>query len=257
MASAIVGGLLSNGLLPEQIFVIDPHTETRERHEKLGIKTIASANSLLKGADIVIWAVKPQVFKQAAVDTKQFLGDALHLSVAAGIGSESIANWLDSQLIVRAMPNTPALIGLGQTGLYAREQVSADQRLLIESVVHSIGELVWVKNETLLDAVTALSGSGPAYVFYFIESMIRAGVNMGLHEAQAKQLAIGTFLGATELARTSQDAPAELREKVTSKGGTTYAALTMLENNQVGFLFEQAMEAARSRAIELGKDFGC
>ena len=158
--------------------------------------------------------------------------------------------------VVRAMPKTPALVGLGQTGLFAREGVTDADRMAVERVIAPTGQLLWVAHEPLLDAVTAVSGSGPAYVFYFIESMVHAGQRMGLDATQAHQLAIGTFVGAAELARASSESPAVLRERVTSKGGTTYAALSVMQQAQLGPLLEQAMEAARQRAQTLGDEFG-
>jgi pyrroline-5-carboxylate reductase len=154
------------------------------------------------------------------------------------------------------MPNTPALVGLGQTGLFARASVSAADRAWVEQVVATTGQSVWVDDEPLLDAVTAISGSGPAYVFYFIEAMVAAGVRMGLTPAQAHQLAVGTFVGSAELARSASDSPAVLRERVTSKGGTTYAAITSMQASKVDELFQSALEAARQRAQTLGDEFG-
>ena len=256
MASAILGGLLRQGTRAEQVQVVDPSAEVATRLQGLGVTVLPQAGPELARAELVIWAVKPQVFAQAAHAAAPHVGQALHLSVAAGITSDSMAAWLGSQRIVRAMPNTPALVGLGQTGLFARASVAPADRTSVEQVLASTGECTWVQAEPLLDAVTALSGSGPAYFFYFIESMVRAGVAMGLTEAQAKQLAVGTMAGAAELARTSHDSPAVLREKVTSKGGTTYAALTHMAHLNVGAHFEEALEKARIRAAELGRDFG-
>jgi len=181
---------------------------------------------------------------------------ALHLSVAAGIRSDSIAAWLGTGRIIRSMPNTPALVGKGMTALFARPDVTPADRDLVEQLIATTGESLWVERETQLDAVTALSGSGPAYVFYFLEAMTRAGVEMGLPERQAHQLAVGTFAGACELARASSDPPAVLRERVTSKGGTTYAAITSLDQDQVQALFVKALHAANIRARELGDEFG-
>jgi pyrroline-5-carboxylate reductase len=194
--------------------------------------------------------------KEAAAQAGPFCAEALHLSVAAGIRSDSLAQWLGSERIVRAMPNTPALVGLGQTGLFARASVSAADRAWVEQVVATTGQSVWVDDEPLLDAVTAISGSGPAYVFYFIEAMVAAGVRMGLTPAQAHQLAVGTFVGSAELARSASDSPAVLRERVTSKGGTTYAAITAMQASKVDELFQAALEAARQRAKSLGDEFG-
>ena len=180
---------------------------------------------------------------------------ALHLSVAAGIRTGSIAQWLGSERIVRAMPNTPALIGQGMTGLFARPGVSAAERTLVEQVVATTGAHLWVEEEALLDAVTALSGSGPAYVFYFLEAMAQAGVDMGLTREQAHQLAVGTFAGAAELARRSDEPPQVLRQRVTSKGGTTHAAIESMEADGVAQRFMRALDAAEARARELGDEF--
>jgi pyrroline-5-carboxylate reductase len=181
---------------------------------------------------------------------------ALHLSVAAGIRSDSIAAWLGTERIVRAMPNTPALVGKGMTALFARAGVTAQEKVRVEQVIATTGEFVWVGAEKQLDAVTALSGSGPAYVFYFLEAMTQAGAEMGLDAEQARRLAVGTFAGASELARASQEPLQLLRERVTSKGGTTYAALTSLEQDGVKAAFVKALHAACKRAEELGDEFG-
>ena len=163
-----------------------------------------------------------------------------------------MARWLNSARVVRAMPNTPALIGLGQTGLFARDAVLPQEREQIQQLMQAIGQTVWVDNEALLDAVTALSGSGPAYVFFFIEAMVNAGVRMGLSAEQAHQLAVGTFVGASELARSSTESLAVLRDKVTSKGGTTHAAISHMQSDDLAGLIDQALQAAQQRAIELG-----
>lgn len=257
MASAIIGGLLKQGMAPSLIQVIEPFEEQRNKLEQqFGVQTNALPGVWLAGADMVVWAVKPQTFKEAALQTVIHSQLALHLSVAAGIRSDSIAQWLGTQRIVRSMPNTPALVGKGMTALFARDAVTADDKLAVERVIATTGEYLWVKEETHLDAVTALSGSGPAYVFYFMEAMVEAGVGMGLSAAQAHQLAVATFVGSSALAEASSDAPEVLRARVTSKGGTTYAALTSMEQNQVKPLFMQAMQAARHRAQELGDEFG-
>jgi pyrroline-5-carboxylate reductase len=257
MASAILGGLLREDHPPQQICVVDPDDAIRQSLQQgMGVKVLAAPDASLAGATHVIWAIKPQHFKTAAAQASLFLTGALHLSVAAGIRSDSIAQWLGSERIVRAMPNTPALVGLGQTGLYPRAAVTEADRLWVQQVLGSTGACLWLAQESQLDAVTALSGSGPAYVFYFIEAMVRAGQSMGLSAEQSQQLAIGTFVGASELARASQDTPAVLRERVTSKGGTTHAALSAMEHDQVGQAFERAMHAACARAKTLGDEFG-
>jgi pyrroline-5-carboxylate reductase len=257
MASAIIGGLIRRGLPVGQIQVVEPWAEQRARLQaQWDIQVHEAAGASLGAATLVVWAVKPQVFREAALPVSAHARQALHLSVAAGIRSESIAQWLESQRVVRAMPNTPALVGKGITALFARAGVSAAERLVIEGVVQTTGDFLWLADETQLDAVTALSGSGPAYVFYFIEAMIQAGTDMGLSRAQAHQLAVATFVGASALAQDSSEPPEVLRARVTSRGGTTYAALSSLDEDQVRQHFIRAMQAARQRASEMGDEFG-
>ena len=257
MASAIIGGLLKQGLPASQIQIVEPWAEQRIKlATDFGITAQAEPGAVLATAGLVVWAVKPQTFRQAALQTGRYTGQALHLSVAAGIRSDSMASWLGTQRIVRAMPNTPALVGQGMTALFARPAVSAADRLAIEHVIQPTGELLWLEQEAQLDAVTALSGSGPAYVFYFLEAMVQAGSAMGLSREQAHQLAVQTFVGASALAKASSEPPEILRERVTSKGGTTYAALMALEQAGVKQHFVQAMQAAYKRASELGDEYG-
>ena len=257
MAGAILGGLIRQGLAPKQVVVIEPFAETAAKLQKdLNVEVHAVASAVLADADLVVWAVKPQVFKEAALPVATFTQKALHLSVAAGIRSDSIARWLQTDRVVRSMPNTPALVGQGITGLFSRAGVSAQDKQLVEKALQSTGEWLWVKQESDLDVVTALSGSGPAYVFYFLEAMTEAGVKMGLSKEQAYHLATATFGGATHLARQSTDAPEILRQRVTSKGGTTYAALTSMAEDHVKEAFVKAMLAAQKRAGELGDEFG-
>jgi pyrroline-5-carboxylate reductase len=257
MASAIIGGLLKQGLAPAQVAVVEPFAEARTRlKEQFGVVAEERAGPALAAAGLVVWAVKPQTFKEAAAQAKAHVQQALHLSVAAGIRSDSIAAWLGSERIVRSMPNTPALVGKGMTALYARAAVNEADKQQVEQVIATTGEHLWVGQEKHLDAVTALSGSGPAYVFYFLEAMVQAGTEMGLDATQARRLAIGTFAGASELARASSEPLATLRERVTSKGGTTHAALTSMEQDGVQAEFVQALHAACRRAEELGSEFG-
>ena len=260
MTSAILGGLIRQGFAPAHVTVIEPFADTAAKlTADWGVAvaaTASSASTALSKADLVIWAVKPQVFKEAALPVAAFTQKALHLSVAAGIRSDSIARWLQTDRVVRSMPNTPALVGQGITGLFARPGVSAQDQHLIEQVLKSTGEFLWVHKEADLDTVTALSGSGPAYVFYFLEAMTEAGVRMGLPEAQAYHLAKATFGGATHLARQSVESPEVLRQRVTSKGGTTYAALTSMADDHVKEAFIKGMLAAQQRASELGDEFG-
>ncbi|MBV2217512.1 MAG: pyrroline-5-carboxylate reductase [Diaphorobacter sp.] len=257
MASAIIGGLLQRGLPAGQIEVVEPFEPARAAlREKFGITAQPAAGDALARAALVVWAVKPQTFKEAAAATRAHTATALHLSVAAGIPTDSIARWLDTQHIVRAMPNTPALVGKGITGLFARPQVDPQGKALVERVIATTGQFVWVEAEEQLDAVTALSGSGPAYVFLFLEAMTQAGVDMGLPLAQAYQLAVATFQGASELAARSPESAEVLRQRVTSKGGTTHAAITHLQAAQVPAHFIAAMRAAEARAKELAAEFG-
>jgi len=258
MASAIIGGLVRQGHPASALQVVEPWDEQRARllAQFPGMAVLPAASAALQPSDLVVWAVKPQTFKEAALAAQPFLGNALHLSVAAGITSDSMTNWLQTERIVRAMPNTPALVGLGMTGLMARTAVSDADRALVERVVRTTGELVWVNVETDLDAVTALSGSGPAYVFFFLEAMRDAGARMGLAPEVAQQLAIGTFIGAATLAQRASEPLQTLRERVTSKGGTTYAAITSMESSDMKALFEKALKAAQTRAAELGAEFG-
>jgi pyrroline-5-carboxylate reductase len=257
MASAILGGLLRQGLPTASVEVVEPFEEARARLARdFGITPQPGASAALGRCQVVVWAVKPQTFADAARPVRAFTPGALHLSVAAGIPSDSIAGWLGTDNVVRAMPNTPALVGQGMSGLFARPAVSADGRRLVEQVLAPTGQLLWVDTESALDAVTAVSGSGPAYVFYFIEAMTEAGIEMGLPPAQPQQLAIGTFTGASALAQASTEPPSVLRERVTSKGGTTYAALSAMEAAGVKAQFKTAIRAAEQRARELAAEFG-
>lgn len=257
MASAIIGGLIGNGLPASHITVVEPFEAARDALKaKFGIDALPAASADLGRADLVVWAVKPQTFKDAAAAAAPHTAQALHLSVAAGITTDSIATWLGNHRIVRAMPNTPALVGKGMTGLFARAEVEAAGHALVERVIGTTGQFVWVDAEAKLDAVTALSGSGPAYVFLFLEAMTQAGVDMGLTAEQSYQLAVTTFQGASELAARSDEPAATLRERVTSKGGTTYAAITHMQQTQLPEHFIAALRKAEKRAQELAAEFG-
>ena len=257
MASAIIGGLLRQGTPASRIQVVEPLEEQRARLvQQFGIEANAGPGAWLSRAGMVVWAVKPQTFKDAALQGRLHTQAALHLSVAAGIRSGSIAHWLGSERVVRAMPNTPALIGQGVTALFGRDAVMPSDRFAVQDVIQTTGEYVWLDNEAQLDAVTALSGSGPAYVFYFIEAMVEAGVDMGLSRQQAHQLATATFVGSSALAKASSDTPQVLRARVTSSGGTTQAAMISMERDGVKAMFIRAMQAAQQRARELGDEFG-
>ena len=254
MASAMIGGLLRQGVAAEDLDVLEPFADAQQKLQATyGITAHALAGGFLSKADLVIWAVKPQIFREATIPVQAFTTQALHMSVAAGILSDSIAEWLGTERVVRCMPNTPALIGKGISGLFARPAVSHEDRAWAEEVMSGTGETVWLTEECQLDAVTALSGSGPAYVFYFMETMTAAGVAMGLERNQAYALAVSTFIGASELAKASAEPPEVLRERVTSKGGTTYAAICSMEESDMKGRFTQALFAAQQRAKELGE----
>jgi pyrroline-5-carboxylate reductase len=257
MASAIIGGLIRQGMKPTQITVVEPFADTAAKLlNDFGITALPSAGPALAQADLVVWAVKPQIFSEAAAPVMVHTRKALHLSVAAGIRTDSIRRWVGTERVVRCMPNTPALVGQGMTALYPCPSVSAADKALVEQVIGTTGQYLWVTQESQLDAVTALSGSGPAYVFYFLEAMTEAGVGMGLSADQAYQLAVATFSGASSLAAASTESPEVLRQRVTSKGGTTYAALTSMEDAGIKAAFVKAMQAAQIRARELGDEFG-
>jgi pyrroline-5-carboxylate reductase len=257
MASALIGGLLKAGTSASQVHVLEPDEGARARLESnYAVTTWASAGIFLDDCSLIVWAIKPQIFKEVASSLAKHCAKQLHLSVAAGVTTSSIQSWIANSRIVRAMPNTPALIGQGQTGLFATSSVSVADQVLIAQIFEPTGQFIWVDQENQLDAVTALSGSGPAYVFYFIEALMQAGQDMGLSQADAKQLAIGTFMGASSLALQSDESPSVLRERVTSKGGTTYAALEHMRSTQVGEHIKAALLAAQHRAKELGEEFG-
>jgi pyrroline-5-carboxylate reductase len=261
MATALVGGLVKAGRPPASLLVVDPSETQRSRlAQDLGVPAAAAADARLAAATLVVWAVKPQLFRAAAQPCAPHLANALHLSVMAGIRCDAIAEAMGQPLaqarIVRSMPNTPALIGRGIAGLYATPAVSAAERSMVEKVLAPTGQTLWVAREADLDAVTALSGSGPAYVFYLVEAMVAAGQQMGLPAEQAKRLALATFDGAAALAAQSAEPPGVLRERVTSQGGTTHAALQSLQADGVAQAFVRALLAAQQRARELGDEFG-
>jgi pyrroline-5-carboxylate reductase len=255
MAGAIFGGLVARGWPATSIAVVEPAGEQRARLATAhpGLRLLAAADASLADAAVVVWAVKPQSFADAAAPCAPHIAGALQLSVMAGIRSDAIVRAAGTERVVRAMPNTPALIGRGIAGLVARAAVGAADRSLVERVLAPTGSLVWLGKEADLDAVTALSGSGPAYMFYVIEAMVEAGVQMGLASDAARRLAQETMAGAAALAMQSAESPATLRERVTSKGGTTHAAITALDEAGVKAAFVRALHAARTRAEELGR----
>jgi pyrroline-5-carboxylate reductase len=248
---------LKSGGEASRLVVVEPVPAQRERlQQAFGVEAQGEADERLAEARTVVWAVKPQSFADAAAPCAPFVNRALQLSVMAGIRCTAIQRATGARRIVRCMPNTPALIGRGIAGLYARPEVGVDERAAVQALLAPTGATLWVEHEADLDAVTAISGSGPAYVFYFIEAMVRAGSEMGLSAAQARRLAEATFDGAAALCAASPLQPAELRAQVTSKGGTTHAAITSMEAAGVGAAFVAALHAARARAVELGDEGG-
>jgi len=260
MASAILGGLIENGYNSQHILVGDPSKEKLdELKAQFSVQVFSDNQTVIKQADVVILAVKPQVMQQVIAPLADTLKDKqpLVISVAAGISLESLANWTDASLaIVRCMPNTPALVQQGASGLLANAQVSQEQKQLTDDILKAVGLSVWVENESQLDAVTALSGSGPAYFFLFIESMIAAGEKLGLASETAKTLALQTALGAATMASKSEHEPAQLRKNVTSPNGTTEQAILTFQKLGMENMVEQAMTAAFNRSIELSEELG-
>ena len=261
MARSLIGGLLHNGWPARNIVVSDPDPEQPARLYQLDpdLSVINDNEAAVATADVVVFAVKPQILQMVCRELADTLQQSrpLVLSIAAGIRSTDIERWCGGDLpIVRCMPNTPALVQSGATGLFANPRVSDKQRALAETLMRAVGTTVWVDDEAQLDAVTALSGSGPAYVFLVIEAMQAAGEKLGLNEEVARLLAIDTVFGAAKLALESPDSPATLRERVTSKGGTTERALEVLEAGGIRKLFEDALAAARTRAEELAEQLG-
>jgi pyrroline-5-carboxylate reductase len=260
MAAALIGGLIGRGLAPARIAVADPN---REQLQKLvrdfGIAAAPDAASAVRDAEILVLAVKPQHMHAAASQVAAHLGGArpLIISVAAGIPHAALRGWLGTgAAIVRAMPNRPALCGFGATGLYAPPGLGAAQRALAESILTAVGIAVWVELESQMDTVTALSGSGPAYFFLFMEALEAAARELGLEPEVAHRLTLQTALGAAQMAGESADTLAVLREQVTSKGGTTAAALAILDAADLRGIVASAVAAADRRSAELAAEYG-
>jgi pyrroline-5-carboxylate reductase len=257
MAGALIGGMLQAGAAQSDLVALEIDAARRTALEQqFGIGTMARTVERLRGQDVVVLAVKPQQMKDVCAELRSVIDRQLVLSIAAGIRARDLARWLGTESIVRAMPNTPALIGQGVTGLAALPGASPQQRAVAGRILGAVGRVVWFDDENALDMVTAISASGPAYVFYFIEAMIAAGRAEGLTEHQARELATGMFVGASHLAAQSDEPVSVLRERVTSKGGTTAAALASLERDGVAAAIGKAIQAANKRAQELGDEFG-
>jgi pyrroline-5-carboxylate reductase len=265
MGRALISGLLANGFHAKQLSVVEANAATALKlHEDFGVQGISSLEQIsfdFSKNNVVVMAIKPQDFNIVAKGLAAKLKHAsapspLIVSIAAGIRLQDMSRWLDHARCVRAMPNTPALIGKGITGLFADTAVSATDRQLAETICSAVGQSVWVADEKLMDAVTAVSGSGPAYVFAFLEAMQSAGEKLGLDAASARKLAYATLEGATQLAHNSDEHAGKLRERVTSKGGTTAAALEVLQQEGWHQILEKAIAAANQRGKAMGDELG-
>lgn len=260
MASSLVGGLLANGYPAQQLCVAEPDAQKQQLlHQQFGITVSGDNSQAAAQTDVLVLAVKPQILQtvcRSIADSVQ-QRRPLVISIAAGIRSTDIERWLGGNCpLVRCMPNTPALVQTGATGLFANAQVDGQQKQLAEDILGAAGITLWVEQETLLDAVTAVSGSGPAYFFLLMECMQKAGEQLGLDADSARQLSLQTALGAARMATAGEDDPATLRNKVTSKGGTTEAAINCFQQNGLEDLVTKALTAARDRAIELADELG-
>ncbi|MGP4712637.1 MULTISPECIES: pyrroline-5-carboxylate reductase [unclassified Psychrobacter] len=258
MAQALISGLIGCGVNPKLVTVADPSSEIRQALTAKGINTVdptEDATSAVISADVIVLAVKPQVMKMVVSAFTEVLDKQLIISVAAGLSTDILSAMLGGYSnIVRAMPNTPAMIQMGATGLYASAATNDDDKQLAEAVMAASGLVMWVDSEEHMHAVTAVSGSAPAYVFYFIESMIDGAVDLGLSRKQASALAMQTMLGASKMAMDSDDAPSELRRKVTSPNGTTQAAIESMQANEIGRQIAEAMQACYQRSEALSDE---
>jgi pyrroline-5-carboxylate reductase len=255
MASAIIDRILDSALTPQELLVIEPADAARSALSARGIHTHPAAHANLSRCDVWVLAVKPQAMREVCAQVAPHVAaDKLIISIAAGLPLASIAPWLGGHArLARAMPNTPAKVGLGLTGLYALHGCDGNDISAVQSLFETCGQTMWLPEESMLDAITAIASSGAGYVFYFMEAMEKAAQDLGFGAQEARSLATATFQGAAALAAQSPEALAVLRERVTSKGGTTYAALTHMQNTQVGEHIVQAIKAANARAKELAQ----
>ena len=257
MATALIGGMAQCGFESKALHVVEPDASRREHLKNEFGVTSSSPDEGIPKSEVVVFAIKPQQFRAVAEAMKDQIGNALVISIAAGIRADTLAQWLDNHpRIVRVMPNTPALVQAGMSGVYAGHGVTAADRELTERMLAAIGEFVWVDNESDMDGITAISGSGPAYVFYFMEAMQAAARAQGFSPDVAQKLAYQTFSGAVKLALASEDDIGTLRQKVTSKGGTTERAINAFENSQLRATIIAAAGAAAARSKELGEELG-
>lgn len=265
MGRALISGLIANGFKAEQISVVEANTTTAQKlQDDFKVQIIPALENIafdFAKNNVLVMAIKPQDFSIVAKGLAPKLKHTsapspLVLSIAAGIRLADMGRWLDHARCVRAMPNTPALIGKGITGLFANTNISPEDRALAETICNAVGQAIWVSEEKLMDAVTAVSGSGPAYVFAFLEAMQSAGEKLGLDAQAARKLAYATLEGATQLAQNSSESASVLRERVTSKGGTTAAALEVLSQNGWHSILEKAIAAADQRGKVMGDELG-
>jgi pyrroline-5-carboxylate reductase len=248
IAQAIIGGLIATGFNPDDICAADPSDEQLTKLRKIGVRTSSENLEAITAAEVVILSIKPDVVEQISREISPMTSGKLFISVAAGITATSLESWLQSDTVIRCMPNTPALVMKGMTGLYATSAVSSEQREIADTILSAVGETLWFEEESKLDAVTAVSGSGPAYFFYVIEVMQEAALAVGLSPEESSKLVLQTARGAAEMALQSVEPVAELRRKVTSPGGTTAAALEVLQQEGLDGIFLQAVMAAKKRS---------
>ena len=257
MASSLMSGLIASGHSAQHLWVSDINQDTlKALAENLNVNTSANNNEIINAVDVVVLAVKPQVLSSVAKSVASLIQKkkSLVVSIAAGIDQNSLSQWLGADTpIVRCMPNTPALVLTGATALHANTQVTPEQHDLAENIMRSVGIALWVKDESELDAVTAVSGSGPAYYFLLMEAMEKAALELGLNEVTARLLVQQTALGAAKIALESSESPEELRKRVTSPGGTTQRAIETFEQGGFSELVLKALHAARDRSIEMSK----
>lgn len=258
MAVALIGGLRKKGFSAAGIQVVEPNAEARERlTDSFGVRCAPAIDAAALSCEVIVLAVKPQQMREAVAPLAGRLTGQIVVSIAAGLRLADIGRWLGGYAsLVRTMPNTPALIGCGLTGLYAAPGVDAEGRAKAERILGAVGRTVWIDDEAQMDAVTAVSGSGPGYVFYLMEALADAAAGLGFAPDVARLLAVETFLGATRLAEGSTEPLAVLRERVTSKGGTTAAALQSFEQDALRAVIERGVRAAATRGVELGDLMG-
>ena len=255
MASALIGGLIRAGWAATDITVVEPHAAQQViLKSRFGVQVLPQPESILRTAQVVIWAVKPQILQQAAASTGAHISDPLHMSIVAAVSLRDLASSLNSDRIVRAMPNTPSMVGAGVAGLFASDGLSDRDRKLAESILAPSGRVFWVRSDAHMDAVTAVSGSGPAYVFKFLESFQAAAHALGFASDEARRLVLDTVAGAVQLAKAEDTDFTELRKRVTSKNGTTQAAIEILESRGFESVIKDAVLAAQQRATAISNE---